>query len=138
MCGDLWLSNDGARIFTRCGNTFLAANQQGEDMVYGGSLDVSVIRHLSHAPTRGEIAVIPDLPEDGATGYEDTVVRLFDDEVLEATGNIALPCVDVEGQTVTGHGRFVFPLGDASGYVVVLEPDPGSTVDGHVGLAIVR
>lgn len=36
----------------------------------------------------------------------------------------------VGGQDVRGHGRFVFPLADGSGYALLLEPEEGSASGG--------
>ena len=39
MCGNLWFSEDGRRIFTACGNVFRSATSKAEDMTYNGKMD---------------------------------------------------------------------------------------------------
>ena len=40
-CGDLWLKQDGAVIYTRCGNAFRTSTTQSEDMVFDARLQLS-------------------------------------------------------------------------------------------------
>jgi hypothetical protein len=39
MCGDLWISKDGTRIFTGCGTVFRAAPGTKDDFLYNGSFE---------------------------------------------------------------------------------------------------
>lgn len=136
MCGDLWMSADGARIFTRCGNVFRASDLQQQDMIYDGSLGVDAIAYLSHAPQRGEVAFIPDIPYYKREGSEDTVLRLVSDDFLTPISQLPVPCVTVGPQQVVGHARFVFPLADGSGYAILLEPEEGSASGGAYAVAM--
>ena len=136
ICGDLWFSASGDLIFTRCGNIFVTSNQQQQDMVYDGSIGVDPITHLSHAPLRGEVALIPSLPVFDEQGDEDTVLRLFAADSLTQRAALRLPCIAAATE-VAGHGRFVFPLADGSGYAVILEPEEASVAVPAAAVAIV-
>jgi chitinase len=62
MGGDLWLSEDGLRIFTACGNVFRASATQSQDMTYNGNLQgagIGSIGHLSHSQAANKILVVP-------------------------------------------------------------------------------
>ena len=37
-CGNLWISEDGFRIFTGCGHVFRSSESEPEDMLYNGTL----------------------------------------------------------------------------------------------------
>jgi hypothetical protein len=64
-CGNLWFSEAGARIFTKCGNVFATSTMQGQDMVYTGKLqlpDSAVSRYwiqsLDYFGPRDEVALL--------------------------------------------------------------------------------
>ena len=76
MCGDLWLTWDGVRIITACGNTFRSSEVSSQDMVYAGALDMGDVNRVlwaGHSPDRGEIVTAvgdlgwnQDIPGDAA------------------------------------------------------------------------
>ncbi len=123
MCGDLWISQDGLRIFTRCGNVFRSSPLQEDDMTYNGSLaGLSVIRHLDHATEPGKVAAIPDvgfLDDPDA----DTTVRIYDDVFLAFERSIELPSFLLGEAAYVGHGRNVFISADGTELFVVVQAD---------------
>lgn len=125
MCGDLWMSEDGLRIFTKCGNVFNATNLQSTDMVYGGALqNLSLIRHLSHSSATAKIVAIPD--NSWNTTNSDNEVRVFGYDFLTFEQSIKLPNFVVGNAQYPGHGRFVFHSSSGAGYFVVLQAEAGS------------
>ncbi len=125
MCGDLWISEDGFRIFTKCGNVFNATSLQATDMYYAGALqNLSLIRSLSHSSTTGKVIAIPD------NGYgvtsADTEVRVFTYNFLTFDQSYALPHFVVGANQYAGHGRFVFYNSNGSKAFVVLQADATS------------
>ncbi len=125
ICGDLWMSEDGLRIFTKCGNVFNATSLQTTDMVYGGALPgLTSIRHLSHSSAAGNVMAIPDNPW-GVTNM-DTEVRVFGYQFLTALQTIPLPHFMVGANAYAGHGRFVFYNSTGVKSFVVLQADTGS------------
>ena len=67
VCGDLWYSEIGDRIFTACGNIFSASSVEADDLQYAGTLELTdgapslytfLIRRLSHNAARNEIVLI--------------------------------------------------------------------------------
>jgi len=115
MCGDLWFSEDGARIFTRCGNVFHATAERATDMTYAGSLsETGLIVSLAHSAAAGKVVAIPgndwDDPDD------DVELHFYDDEFLAFSGTRPLPPLLGDHELAPGHGRFVFV--DADGVTV--------------------
>jgi hypothetical protein len=119
ICGDLWMSGDGARIFTGCGNVFRSSAIPSEDMIYNGSVQVA-ITFLSHSVAAGEFALIPwEYQHDLA----DTEVRFFRYVDLAFRRAVPLPTVRVNGHDYPMHGRFVFYREDGSRYYAVIQAD---------------
>ena len=132
MCGDLWISEDGLRIFTRCGNVFRSSPNQyssgttPEDMTYNGTLEnLSMVRHLSHSQTIGKIAAVPDNTYSSTSA--DTEVQIFNYDYLTFSSKVALPSFVLSSTSAyAGHGKYVFYSSDAMKYFVVLQADNAS------------
>ena len=97
MCGDLWISEDGFRIFTACGNVFRSSEIRRKDMKYNGSLqDMKHIQWVDHSLPAEKVAVIPE-----NTRYPSAVldrrVRLYDYDHLGFLGQAGLPGILVAG-----------------------------------------
>jgi hypothetical protein len=135
VCGDLWFSQDGAHIFTACGNVFVATPASRNvpsseppvpsDMVYAGSLqEIVAVQHASHSALAQALLVIP------AAGWStsstaDTVFESFDDVYFtRLTGStVALPPWAGPGPGYVAHGRFVFWRSDATRRYAILQGD---------------
>ena len=132
MCGDLWMSEDGMRIFTRCGNVFRSSPNRyssgttPDDMTYNGALEgLGLIRHLSHAQTSGKVAAVPDNSYSNAAA--DTEVKIFNYTYLTFDSKVKLPSfVTSSTKAYAGHGRYVFYDSSATKYYVVLQADSAS------------
>ena len=131
MCGDLWISEDGLRIFTRCGNVFRSSPNRystgttPEDMTYNGALQgLTSVKHLSHSQTIGKVAAVPDY---WSTTADDTEVQIFNYDFLTFISKVTLPSFVVSSTSAyTGHGKYVFYNSDATKYFVVLQADSTS------------
>jgi len=149
FCGDLWLSQDGAHIFTRCGNVFNAtpstqclvapcswSSGTPSDIVYTGALQgLSYIRHASHSSAAGQLVAIPDV------GYftsatADTSLGSYDDRYFTpiAGSTVTLPHWAGPGSGYLTHGRFVFWRSDASKRYAVVQGDAASPVASSFGV----
>ena len=68
LCDNLWVSESGLRLFTACGEVFLTAELEADDLIYDGTLSLSsvppvtgyVIRSLSTSESHDEIALIEE------------------------------------------------------------------------------
>ena len=126
MCGNLWISEDGGRIFTKCGNVFRSSEIRAEDMVYSGSLgSIRSIANLSHSTRADKVVAIPGNVY-GEPATRDTEVWKYDYEMLSLESKQKLPAFSVKGQTYPGHGKFVFFGADGSRYSVILQADSSS------------
>jgi chitinase len=120
MCGNLWMSDDGLRIITKCGTVFSASEVQSEDMIYQGVLlDLTTITWLDHSSTIGDVAVVSN---------EDEAVRIFDYESLALEATVPLPTAVSEGTAYPLHGRWVFYRSDGSEYYVLVRIDASAGV----------
>ena len=107
ICGNLWFSEEGLRIFTRCGNTFTASAVPSEDMLYRGSLTgTTLIQHLHHATASGNVLALAD------------TLSIHDYATLVREGLLQLPQLNL-GTRYPMTGRFVFHSADASKFYVV-------------------
>lgn len=135
MCGDLWMSEDGLRIFTKCGNVFRATSTQAGDITYNGALqNLTSIAHLSHSSAIGKVAAIP------ANSYfvldSDTEIRTFGYDYLTFEQSIPLPRFIFGNGNYAGHGKFVFYNSDGSKVFVVVQADASSGALYDYGIVI--
>jgi hypothetical protein len=128
MCGDLWISKDGLRIFTRCGNVFRASEVRDQDMRYNGGLQgMHYLRSVAHSLSGQRVAAI-----DAGTNYyqgesqADTQVHFYDYEFLNYKGSVRLPRFQASGTSFGAHGRFVFASADGTRFYVVAQADSNS------------
>ncbi|HYG67375.1 MAG TPA: PKD domain-containing protein, partial [Anaeromyxobacteraceae bacterium] len=140
MCGDLWITDDGQRILTACGNVFRASDVAAEDMVYAGNVRPSgdqlgsfEIRHADHSAAAGRFLVAPGAPPTpyGWGGTDDTTVRVHSDAFLALEEVVTLPRAAAGGAVRDLYGRFVFWKADGSArYAIVqVEPEAGVLLD---------
>ena len=125
MCGDLWMSEDGLRIFTKCGNVFRATSSRTDDITYNGALqNLGSIMHLSHSSAIGKVIAIP--ANTFSVLDSDTEIRTFAYDFLTFEQSVPLPRFIIGSRNYVGHGRFVFYNSDASKTFVVLQADSTS------------
>lgn len=135
MCGDLWISEDGRRIFTKCGNVFRSSEVAADDMRYNGSLNTS-IRSLAHSVSAHEIAVVPELSWN-STG-DDTKLKFFNDDVLTPVSELRLPKWKVGATAYPAHGKFVFYNAAADTAYVVVQADESAGTLNDFGIVKVK
>lgn len=115
MAGDLWMSEDGMRIFTRSGNVFRSSAVVAEDMTYNGSLPgASGLISLCHSSMSGKVAVIPQ---------DDTGLMIFEYAFLNYETKYNLPFFLNNGQVYAGHGKYVFVNSGGNKYYVIMQAD---------------
>jgi hypothetical protein len=134
MGGDLWLSEDGLRIFTACGNVFRASATQSQDMTYNGNLQgagIGSIGHLSHSQAANKILVVPQRRDYfsgcyGSSTPPDTQVLLLDYEHYTLDHAVALPQFVNSNGSYTAHGRFVFVNAAGTEFYTIVQANPSS------------
>lgn len=122
MCGNLWIADDGLRIFTRCGYVFRSDTVRPTDMVYNGKLgQVSVIGHLDHHAGLGRVAVLPG--NGWMTPDEDTEIQFYGYDFLTYQVSVGVPQFYFGGSFHVGHGRYVFWNSDGTEYYLIAQAD---------------
>jgi chitinase len=120
MCGDLWMKQDGAVVYTKCGNTFRSSTTQAQDMVYNGRLQLSEVAHgffidsLSQSDASDEIALL-ESPWYSCTFNQSgcySHLNLYESEFLNRTAMYSLAPVTVDINTYSQQGLFVFHSAD--------------------------
>jgi len=128
MCGDLWLSEDGARIFTACGNVFRATSTRTTDMTYAGALEATTrVRHLVDSTAAGEVLAVPGLGFLG-TGHEDEQLLVFASDFLTRKPSVPVSPFITPAGTFTGHGRFVFRGANGTSRWALVQADAASAM----------
>lgn len=124
MCGNLWISADGGRIFTACGNVFRSSTSQSNDMIYNGALSESgSIRAVSHSLALDLVAVVP---RGGYFTPEENIVDVYGYEFLSHRGTLTLPDIQAGEQAWPSYGRFVFFDATDSSLIVIVQADASS------------
>ncbi|WP_298609321.1 PKD domain-containing protein [uncultured Thiothrix sp.] len=136
MCGNLWFSEEGKRIFTACGNVFRAADLKVQDMLYNGSLaELTHIQDLAHSATAAKVAAIPKYVQYANLSESvDNQVLTYDYEYLTPSDTFHLPYFVVNDKGFMGHGKFVFFNKVADSLIVILKADASSAMLNDYGV----
>jgi len=135
MCGDLWLSEDGLRIFTKCGAVFRSSSLQAEDMLYNGSLGTN-IEHLSHSATAGKVVAIPAATLFPTPGTEDSQLQIYGYDFLTLEASVPFPSIPLGGQVYPVHGKYVFYSADGSHYFAIVQADASAGLLNDYGVIV--
>lgn len=136
MCGDLWMSDDGFRIFTRCGNVFRASDLQGSDMLYNGSFsELSWLQDVDHSVQANSVVAIPG---NGWSSYDqyDHEIQIYSYEYLAYSRTIGLPDFNTPTGSYQSHGRFVFWNSTGTSFTVIVQADGDSGLLNDYGMII--
>ena len=134
MCGDLWLSVDGQRIYTACGNVFRSSTDPLQDMQYVGSFSQPVFaRWAAHTQTGGTIAVAAAPASSTANGE----IRYFTPDFLLYRGKAVLPRFVAGQDTWAAHGRWVFFNAAGTKQYVIVQAEPDSELTNDFGVVTV-
>ena len=124
MCGNLWISDDGLRIFTACGKVFRSSAVATEDMTYNGSLaNVTDLTSVDHSQVSSKVIAIPAQRGYYNTEIVDNRVNLYDYDYLTYEKSIFLPEFIVADNRYQNHGKFAFFNSDGTKHIVIAESD---------------
>lgn len=131
-CSDLWMSEDGASIYTACGNVFQSTATQSTDMKYAGAMQITGstsannytyyrIASLSQSGAKKEIALIE---RDSSCESNDAYscrdyYDLFESQFLNQTATYSIPPMTVAGKAYVQRGLFTFYSGDGNKRVLI-------------------
>jgi len=140
MCGDLWLSANGRRVYTACGNTFRASDFPSQDMTYMGILPRlnndfygPRIVSLSDSAEAGQIALIdapaPQFQRDCGVVYAECSSRLgiYESQHVNAIATYSIPDAQVDGVQRRQVAQYVFHSRDGTTKYLITWLYPGST-----------
>jgi hypothetical protein len=133
--GNVWVSEDGLRLFARSGNAFRASEVRAEDMTYGGSLQgMSAVQWVAQSTAAARVFALPGATN-GAEGASE--LRVYESAFLAYRGASVLPRFNVPAVgSYAARGRFVFPRADGARIYVLLQADPTSGLPQDWGLVI--
>jgi Putative binding domain, N-terminal len=129
MCGNLWFSTDGLRIFTACGNIFRASTDPNLDMRYIGRFaGEPFVRWVAHTQAGSNIAVLPNhngfwWDPQPATDHE---IHYYTTDFFDYRGKITLPKFIVESQQWQSRGRWLFFNAAGTKQYIVVQADEDS------------
>ena len=142
-CGNLWLAEDGKRIFSACGEVFRASGDKNQDMTYNGKLTgVDSVYYLTHSKATGQILVVPS-PTTGKAVYGSFTkrtpgnkIQIFGYENLNFEGSIKLPDFQNNGKNYPALATAVFVNATGTKYYTVVQADEKSGLENGSGLVI--
>ena len=124
MGSDLWISDDGLKIFTKGGGIYHSSSNESLDMVYGGSIPgVYNVVCLAQHVQADKVLVVPQYPY--SDDYPDQV-WIYDENFLIPLAKVSLPKFVVEASSSSGHGRYIFFNAAGNRYYVVMQADSKS------------
>ncbi|HET7436136.1 MAG TPA: BACON domain-containing protein [Thermoanaerobaculia bacterium] len=133
MCGNLWFSAEGTRIYTACGNVFRASDDSTQDMRYVGSFSKQVfIEWAAHTEIGNNIAVLPT-----TGGSDDGEIDYFTPDFLLYRGKATLPRFMAGQDSWAARGRWVFFNSAGTKQYVVVQADANSGLTADFGLVTV-
>ncbi len=128
--GNLWLSDDGLRIFTQDGSVFRASEVFDQDMVPNGNLaDGAGVHAMDTATAQNRVFVVPTpLDEDDPIPGE---IRIYNYETLTLDSVVELPGFTVDDGSrgtvnYAAHGAYVFADSSGTAFHALYRADSSS------------
>jgi hypothetical protein len=127
MNGNLWLSEDGDRIFTR-GKTVLRSSElKTEDMYYNGNIAVTnQIQSLFHSKSAGQFFVLTRNTSNWTTIACDPDLYVFNYNYLNYLGKFTLESFMSNNQLYSAEGNFVFANSTGKQIYVLTKANSGA------------
>ncbi|HEX5226484.1 MAG TPA: hypothetical protein VFW44_02190 [Bryobacteraceae bacterium] len=129
-CGNLWLTEDGKRMFVACAKAYTTSEIPAQDIQYNGTLSATAsIVWADESKQQAKTAVIPTSgysPTSSGLQPSDTQVQIYGDAYLGYMGAVPLPKFTAGGQSFPGHGLFVFWNSGSTALIVVMQADPAA------------
>ena len=130
-CAPLWLSADGARLYTGCGTILHASSTASVDLTYLRTLPAasSTIVGLSESASSGRLAVISGNVNSYPTSLTlDNEVQLFTTDYFNPAGTLQLSPFVTNTGSYTAHGKALFYNSASTNLYVVEQADPTSNL----------
>jgi len=135
-CGNIWLTEDGNRLFTACAQAFRTSPAVSGDLQYNGQLTgLNSLIWADESVSQHSTVVIPNLFN--VAGPSDAQLQIFGDAFLGYAGSLPLPQFIVGGQSFVGHGQFVFWNAAATKLFVVEKADAAAQLSSAYAVSVV-
>lgn len=140
--GNIWISEDGSRLFAKSRRVFNASSNQSNDMTYNGELvgDGNVIALDFSAAAKSVYAIFST----GNSWNEipSNEIRKYETDFLAFKGTIDLPGFFIpdgngEGSVYSSQGYFGFFNSDGTKYYVVVKIEEGSGAQNEWAIATI-
>ncbi len=141
--GDIWISDDGSRLFARSRNVFISTTNPATDMTYNGQLSGDTyLQTLDHSSASGSIFAI-GFGGDVWDTFPSDEVRMYEDVYLNYTGSITLPGFMVpdgsgDGTYFKSEGHFGFFNSNGDKFFVLVRAQEGSGMLNDWAVAILQ
>ena len=134
--GNVWISDDGLRLFARSGNAFRSSEVRSEDMVYAGKLQgMTVVEWAAQSAAAARVLALPGSPCCGDPAPSE--LRVYESAFLAFQGALTLPRFAVPGVgSVKSEGKFVFFKGDGQRVYLLAKAENGSGMALDWGLVV--
>lgn len=134
--GNLWISDDGLRIFARSGNVFRSSEVRAEDMLYAGRLHgMTVVQWAAQSAAAERVLAL------AGTGWgaeaPASEMRVYESAFLAFRGALSLPRFPIPGAgSAKAEGKFVFWRSDGQRAYVLAKAEDGSGMALDWGLVL--
>jgi len=134
--GDVWISEDGLRLFARSGNVFRSSDVRAEDMLYAGNLQgMTSVGWVTHSSAAGRVYALPGTSFGTQTPASE--LRVYDGAFLAFRGALSLPQFVAPGVgSFRSEGRFVFSTTSGQRVYVLVKADNASGLAQDWGLVL--
>jgi len=138
--GDIWISEDGTRIFAKSKNIFKSSENIEFDMYFNGKLEgENALQALDHTADKGLIALIDHFGLFADMANPDSFVKIYEEDQLNLLQKIRLPPFLVPdgqggGKIFDSKGHFCYFNSDGSLLFVWVKANEGSTLLNDWGL----
>lgn len=126
MCGNIWISEDGQRLFTACGKVFRSTEDPNADMTYNGSLEQATrLISVNHSLAANQVFGIM------------STLAIWNYETLVMEANLQMPeFVRDDGRSFPVEGVFVFANSAGTEYYIIASVSEDAALINNSGLII--
>ena len=135
-CDNLWLTEDGMRMFTACGSVYRTSTVPSEDLQPNGSLsDLRSVVWADEASSPGLTAILASQNSSGKGAEE---LRIYEDAFLQLKRTLLMRPFPVGNANYPAYGKFVFWNAAERNIIVVENVDAAAGLLSGYGVAVIK
>ncbi len=132
-CGNLWLTEDGRRMFTACARVYRVSSVPAEDLQYNGTLStLTSVTWADQSAVQQSTAVLAG----SGLSQGATQLQIYGDAFLDFLGSLPLPPFTVGARLYPSYGQFVFWNSDETRLVLVVKADTSANLSSAYGISV--